>query len=334
METVLKQDDDVDVLLIDANGIGYAAMYQPNLSNLSHNGKPTAALHGLMQSMFSLIKSHPKALPVVLWDGHAQWRKDIHPEYKSKRHITPEKQLIRDLYRQQATILRLLLLNFGIPQIRHPDFEADDLAGMICGQRDSDDREPIDQAIRIKMITKDTDWMQNIRHNVSWYSTTNKKLITIDALSDPAIMKEDCYHSPEEYIRCKALSGDTSDGIAGVDKVGMKTAVKLYREHGSFEQFWKKIDDGMSVSKATDIRIVHMDSRATYRRNMRLMDWRESPTLDPDTLSAFWQPQDMSVFSDLCLESGLEKILTAAHKIPLEFTQKNHWNHITRVLGL
>ena len=45
-----------DLLLIDVNGLGYAAMYQPNLAKLEHQGFSTAALHGALMSVFETCR--------------------------------------------------------------------------------------------------------------------------------------------------------------------------------------------------------------------------------------------------------------------------------------
>ncbi|WP_226834004.1 hypothetical protein [Acidithiobacillus ferrooxidans] len=39
------------ILLIDGNNIGYASMYVPALSKLSHNGMQTGGIMGLAQSV-------------------------------------------------------------------------------------------------------------------------------------------------------------------------------------------------------------------------------------------------------------------------------------------
>jgi hypothetical protein len=72
---VEDQDNQLDLLVFDMNALGYAAMYQPNLAKLKHRGMPTAALHGAMASLFSRMGEFPTAMPLVIWDGLANWRK-------------------------------------------------------------------------------------------------------------------------------------------------------------------------------------------------------------------------------------------------------------------
>ena len=300
-------DQSVDILLIDANSLGYSAMYQPALSRLEHNGMPTAALHGMMASMFARMNAFPSALPVVLWDGHAGWRHQVLPDYKSNRNSTPEKIEIRAQYRKQVPYLQQLLLQIGIPQIRHPELEADDLAGIICAG--------IEPSLRVEMVTKDTDWWQALRPGVRWFSPLNKATITLETLADPVAMKGEHYLSTDEYLQCKALAGDTSDCIPGIEKVGMKTAAKIIREYGGMDAFWARIDAGMTVKGVVIERLATEISRKTYRRNLTLMDWRAAPDFDRSNLAAWHMEPDMDEFVHTCDNFKLTKVLSSARNL-------------------
>ena len=120
-----------DLLLIDVNGLGYAAMYQPNLAKLEHQGFSTAALHGALMSVFMRMGELPKATPLVIWDGRAQWRHDMYPGYKANRKDDESKKAIRDAYALQVPWIQLILNRLGIPQVRCASAEADDIAGVL-----------------------------------------------------------------------------------------------------------------------------------------------------------------------------------------------------------
>ena len=135
VEDPSQQDKELDLLVFDMNGLGYAAMYQPSLAKLSHKGMPTAALHGAMASLFSKMAEFPTAMPHVLWDGRAAWRKALLPEYKANRSDTPEKVEIRESYRKQVPYIQQMLMQLGIPQVRSGDAEADDVGRSPPGRR-------------------------------------------------------------------------------------------------------------------------------------------------------------------------------------------------------
>lgn len=288
--TVMSMDH---ILLIDANAFGYASMYQPNLSRLSHNGQSTAAIYGLPASVFSAMKRHPDALPVLLWDGHAAWRQEIYPEYKSNRDDDPVKLAIKEDYRRQSNVLRMLFADIGIPQIRCPDSEADDLAGHLC-------REIGDQA-EITLLTGDTDWLQAVSDTVTWESRDGRR-VSLSTFTE-GTEKDGGMNSPAEYILCKAIAGDASDNIAGVYGIGTKKAKAALDKFGSLEELCEAVRSGGKEASGKGIQSIAAGMDIIYR-NLSIMDWSRSPPINPYTtlLAACMEN------TDLYDEYGLDSI--------------------------
>lgn len=309
MTDTTTKPNDPDVLLIDINGLGYAAMYQPNLARLSFNGQSTAALHGAITSVLSRMADYPNAVPVVIWDGHAEWRRILFPGYKSNRSDHPDKIAIRDAYNLQVPVIQQMLLAMGIPQLRSPSAEADDLAGVVVRE--------LNPRWRIQMVTRDTDWWQALDERTSWYSPLSKTDLTLAMFTDPAIGSSEGYFvNTQEYLMCKALAGDTSDTIPGVDGIGLKTAAKYIRQYdGAIENLWQRFDAGEKIKGAKLESLVTSETRAIYARNLRLMDWKEAPELDTSTLSAFWLNPDLDALNDLADAHGLTKVAASAKKV-------------------
>lgn len=298
-----------DISLIDMNGIGYASMYIPALSRLSFNGFQTGGIHGSLISLFATMNRNPQAVPVVLWDRHAKWRHDMFPDYKGNRSNTPEKIAIRESYKSQVPFIQQIITALGIPQVSCGGLEADDLAGVICRE--------IDPSWSIELTSRDTDWWQAIHNHVVWYSPGSKSHIDLSILADPANDLECHFLSTDEYLQAKALAGDTSDCIPGIEKVGLKTAVKIMREHGgSIEQFWEAVDSGAHVPKGvTPARLATPESREIFARNIKLMDWRKAPAIQPDMLALSAGKPDFQQALDLTQEFGLAKTLTHAKEV-------------------
>lgn len=317
-----------DILLFDANSLGYSAQYQPNLAKLQHNGMSTAALHGTMLSLFSRMAEYPTAVPVVLWDGHAGWRKELLPEYKSNRSATPEKVEIRKAYRQQVPYIQLMLMALGIPQIRAVDAEADDLAGLIC--------RGLPSSVFIEMVTKDTDWWQALAETAHWYSPLNKTLLTLAAFTNPEEgTSEGHFVSTEEYIWCKALAGDKSDDIPGVDKVGLKTAAKFIRQFGTIEALWEQADAGtVKVKGAIMEKLILPATREMYAKNLLLIDWRNAPALNTKELAATFMEPDFAEFEQIAENFGLSRVVMMAKKAnrPTE-AWTPRWHEVLNALG-
>lgn len=284
-----------DLLLIDANSIGYAAMYQPALSRLAFNGEPTSALHGLPASVFKLMRLYPMAMPVLLWDGHCQWRYDLHPDYKSNRGLDPAKLAIRESYRRQSAPLRLLLMAVGLPSISHRDVEADDIAGLLCRNLPRD--------TRVVLATADSDYVQAIADNVVWHDTRNDRVVDLTYLATEGLGKDGTFDSAEQYLAAKCLAGDSSDVIDGIRGIGLNTAAKFHREYGGFEALWAAADAGAPMRGAKLLSVVNQAARDTYARNRKLMDWRLAEMPD-DLHYTMWRP-DTQEAAAIAAEYGL-----------------------------
>lgn len=304
------RSNDPDVLLIDINGLGYAAMYQPNLARLSFNGHSTAALHGAITSVLSRMNEFPNAVPVVLWDGHAKWRRDLFAGYKSNRSDNADKIAIRDAYNLQVPVIQKMLMQMGIPQVRSPSAEADDLAGVVVRE--------LNRRWRIQMVTRDTDWWQALDERTSWYSPLSKNDMTLEMFSDPnvGVGSDGYFLNTQEYLMCKALAGDSSDTIPGVDGIGLKTAAKYIRQYdGSIENLWQRFDAGEKIKGAKLEALVTPQTREIYARNLVLMDWKQAPELDTSTLSAAWLSPDLGLLEEIADDFGLTKVVASARKV-------------------
>lgn len=304
----MEATDNLDLLVFDMNALGYAAMYQPNLAKLQHKGMPTAALHGAMASLFSRMAEFPTAMPLVIWDGHAAWRKELLPEYKSNRQDTPDKVEIRGQYRIQVPYIQQMLMQLGIPQIRAGNAEADDLGGVICRE--------LGPEFFIEVVTRDTDWWLGLQEKVRWYSPLSKLTLTLADFTNPEVgTKEGYFRSTEEYLHCKALAGDSSDCIPGVDKVGLKTAAKHIRDYGTIEELWRRADaNEIKVTGKILASLILPQTREMYARNLKLMDWNNAPPLDPSQIAAFFMEPDFADFETLAGDFGLTRIISTARK--------------------
>ena len=289
-----------DIILIDANSIGYAAMYQPNLARLAHDGESTAALHGLPASVFKLMKRFPEAVPVILWDGKARWRYDTYPDYKSDRGSTPDKIAIREAYKRQAPLLRQFFFDLGLPQVGHPDTEADDLAGLIARAlvREHDD-------LHVLLSTTDSDWVQALHARIHWFNTRDESITDLARLASEEF-KDGPFDTPEQYLAAKCMAGDTSDTIDGVHGIGLKTGAKFLREHGSFEALWAKADAGEAFKGAKLQSVITHDARALYARNRSIMDWTKAPI--PGDLGLACPAPDLASAIEMTERFGLKRV--------------------------
>ncbi len=288
-----------ELLLIDVNILGIGSMREQEFQHRTHRGKETSAIHGTFSKLSGLLEAHRNTIPVVLWDDRCRWREKILPQYKRHRWDTPEQQAFLKSYLAQAEVIRALLAHLGFPQAFCPDFEADDLAGLVCRHLDS--------AWPITLATTDTDWFQALRKNVVWASPRTGEVVAEADLGNADVVKDGPFLSTDHYVRAKALAGDSSDGIPGVKGVGLKTAARIIKEHGSIEALWAKFDARDPLQGVVLQRAAGPEYRDVYYRNLRLIDWRLAPRLHRDFQLDFDEP-DAAGFKSLCEKWGLNAI--------------------------
>jgi DNA polymerase-1 len=310
------------VLIIDTSSLGYAAMYQPAFSKLKSGGMSISALHGLPMSVYKLMRIYPDATPVLLWDGSAQWRKDIYPGYKGDRDSTPEKIAIRASYREQVPFLIKIFSYLGLPCISHNETEADDLAGLICRS--------LPKTETIVMGTHDGDWMQALDENVFWHNTYNDELISLDKMKSPDF-KDGNFLSTEEFVSAKSIAGDVSDCIDGVYGIGLKTATNYMRKYGgSMEAVWDAFDSNDFDMNGVKIKAICTDeAREIYARNRVLMDWRLSVL--PMDITVNTPQVDVDSASEIMNKFGLREVnrFTKAEMIDVIDGRMHQWEKMT-----
>jgi 5'-3' exonuclease len=287
------------LLLIDINVLGIGAMREYAYRDRSHHGKATGAIHGTLDKLQSLVERHGDHLPLVLWDDRCRWHEAILPMYKRHRWATPEQQAFLKSYLEQAVVVRQLVAHLGLPQASCPDFEADDLAGLIC--------RGADPAWEIILVTSDTDWYQALRENVTWQSPRTGKTIRAHDLGNVDLIEEGPFDSVDHYVCAKALAGDASDGIPGVKGVGLKTAARIIREHGSVDALWARHDAGERLRGVALRRAAGPECRADYVRNLKLIDWRLAPPLRSD-FEVEHSPSEIPAFVELCEAWGMSGV--------------------------
>lgn len=221
-----------DVILVDANAIGYAAQY---VTKLYSGGMQTQAIFNFIKVMRDLRTRYPKALINVLWDGKTEWRYALLPTYKGDRRIDPKAQAEYEAYVKQRPYISKMLECLGVLQITSYVHEADDLAGIFVERYQSKDPNR-----KILLLTGDRDWLQLLRPNVVWQDLRDDSRV----VKFPEFFEKTGYRSPYAFLQGKALTGDASDCISGCGGIGDLTAPQILAEYGSINKFWQMCDSG------------------------------------------------------------------------------------------
>jgi DNA polymerase I len=204
------------LILVDGSGYLYRAFHAlPPLTN-SH-GEPTGAVLGVLNMLNKMIKEEAPDRIAVVFDAPGRtFRDELFDQYKAQRAPMPD-----DL-RSQVQPLYDTVAAMGVPLLRVPGVEADDVIGTLA-------RQGADAGFKVLISTGDKDMAQLVGPNVELLNTmSNTRLDRIGVKA-----KFDVF--PEQIVDYLALVGDTSDNIPGVTSVGPKTAAKWLNQYQNLD---------------------------------------------------------------------------------------------------
>ena len=117
---------DKQLVLVDGSSYLYRAYHAlPKLTNSA--GEPTGAIHGVLNMLNKLQREHPTRHFVVVFDAPGKtFRDEMFEDYKANRPPMPD-----DLRLQIEPLLEAVPA-MGLPMLRIPGVEADDVIGTLC----------------------------------------------------------------------------------------------------------------------------------------------------------------------------------------------------------
>ena len=214
------------LILVDGSSYLYRAYHVPALQRLTRkNGEPSGAIYGVANMLRKLLKEYQPTQMAVVFDAKGKtFRHEQYPEYKANRPPMPD-----DL-RTQIEPLHSLVRLMGLPMIVEPGVEADDVIGTLASQAS-------EQGIPVLISTGDKDLAQLVNEHVTLINTMT------DTVMDSEGVKKKFGVPPDRMIDFLTLTGDKSDNIPGVDKVGPKTAEKWLQQYDSLENLLQHSDE-------------------------------------------------------------------------------------------
>jgi DNA polymerase-1 len=211
------------LILVDGSSFLYRAFHAvPPLNN--EKGEPTNAILGVSNMLRKLLNEYnPEFMAVVFDSASKTFRHELSADYKANRTQMPD-----DL-RSQIKPLHALIRAMGIPLVSASAVEADDVLGVLAqfGER---------EGYEVIIATGDKDMAQLV----------NDKITLEDTMSKTKLNPEDVFEKfgvhPNQIADYLALVGDSSDNIAGVPKVGAKTAAKWLAEYETLDNLVANAD--------------------------------------------------------------------------------------------
>src|SRR5690625_1443288 len=204
------------LLLVDGSSYLYRAYHaMPNLRNAT--GEPTNALYGVISMLRRLQQDYKADYAACIFDAKGKtFRDELYPDYKGDRPAMPD-----DLAAQIEPINRAVAA-MGWPVICVPGVEADDIIGTLARHATQDD-------IFTLVSTGDKDLAQIVNDHVELINTMSNERQDFDGVIERFGVR------PDQIIDFLMLTGDTSDNIPGVPKVGPKTGARWLNQYGSLD---------------------------------------------------------------------------------------------------
>jgi len=214
------------LLAIDGNSIINRAFYGINKLLSTKDGTYTNAVYGFINIFGRLSElEKPDGVAVAFDLKTPTFRHKKYAEYKAGRKQMPEELAC------QFPILKEWLTLSGYNVIECEGYEADDILGTLAYLAEESGNECV-------IATGDRDSLQLISDKTKVLLTTNYEIInyTKDALFEKYGL------TPNEMIELKALMGDKSDNIPGVQGVGEKIATDLIKSYHTIDYIYENID--------------------------------------------------------------------------------------------
>jgi DNA polymerase-1 len=213
------------IMVIDGNNLAHRVFHTPQGSLTTKQGEPSGVLLGVLNAIRQNLQRFPETTKVIVcWDakGSTNWRKEVYPDYKGNRDYGKDDEVKKEAYQglwDQLEECNRMLHMVGVHSVKVNGMEADDLMAYIANQASK----------HVMIITSDKDMLQLVSDKVSIYSPYRDKVISpLDFYEETGVTKE-------AYIGYRALVGDKSDNIIGIDGIGEKKAKSLMDTYGHID---------------------------------------------------------------------------------------------------
>ena len=193
---------------------------------------PDGIIYTFFRSFAALYRKMEPDVAYFVTEGVPRRRLALHPEYKATRVTGPNDGFIR----QKQEIIELVSECFPLSVVRHPNFECDDIIAHLVGKHGS--------ASECVVVSTDTDFLQlaNTHLNFVQYDPIRKKYKDLPDFN---------------YVKWKALRGDSSDNIPGFKGIGNKRALKLLNDSAALEFFLSESDNKSRFEKNIELIAFH-----------------------------------------------------------------------------
>ena len=238
---------------------------------LNDDGEHVGGISGFLLSIGHAIKAINPTRVIIVFDGKngTARRKQIYPEYKAHRNFKVRLNRSETVDKQDNQLRQLIRLTEYLTQmpfslVIQDNTEADDVIAYIANEHF--------QESHCFIMSSDKDFLQLVSDRVHIWSPTKKKLYYSED-----VIEEFGVH-PSNFALYKAIIGDPSDNIPGVDGVGAKTLLNRFQfvqqsDKLSVDGFMELVEN---MSDKTKTLQTMKESKELIARNMELVQLGES----------------------------------------------------------
>lgn len=206
------------LLIFDGNNLAMRSIHAMAKSGLSANGVATGPLLVFVNTFSRHIIEEKPDYVLVCWDtGASEFRTAIDPNYKANR-TPPDPEFVERKHSSFALFKTFLALS-GAPQVERRGYEADDLIAAYASMH-------VGQTL---ILSSDKDFLQLLSGSIEQIRFAAGGAETDRWTADRVREEYGC--EPDNLPLAMALAGDDSDGVPGVPRFGMKTAIKVLAKH-------------------------------------------------------------------------------------------------------
>lgn len=218
------------LLVVDGSNLLFQMFYGMPSRIVNSHGHPIQGTLGFLGALLKMCRwLHPTHV-AVLFDGECtNPRTELDPDYKADR---PDLSLLpeEDTPFFQLPDIKAALDYLHIFHRETTDCEADDWIAACAGLAGPD--------MEVVIASQDSDFFQLIGPWVQVFRYRSDRSV----LCDSGSLQDKFGIAPQQYAAWKSLTGDTSDNIRGVDKVGPKTATALLQQFGTLDALLENTD--------------------------------------------------------------------------------------------
>lgn len=283
------------LLLIDGNSLLNRAFYAMPLLT-APDGRYTNAVYGFVNMLMSAFaQAEPTHAAVAFDRREPTFRHRQYSGYKQGRKPMPEELA------EQFPLLREVLEAMNISTIDLAGYEADDLIGTLSRICEQEGGECV-------ILSGDKDNLQLVSDKTTVWIT--RKGISQTEKFTPEHLLEAMGLTPAQIIDYKALAGDTSDNIPGIQGVGEKTALKLLEDYNNVENL---LANAQSIKGKLGERVRQSSQDAVLSKQLATIDRFVPITFTMQ--DCIYRPQDNKVLRELFTSLEFKSLLA---KLPQE----------------